>query len=696
MNLQPFYELRERLVFAAAAGTQLIPEDFRLREAGKKMEAYAKASPVFAKISQLASRLSDGGEEGRSETLLELLGLLDAFLITQAESQVEGEVKDILACSGGRDSSACSQGRAGLTCNEERDSLACSREEDGGENALNVQGEEGIGCLNGQYRNVPYSKLHPLQEALTSTGSGRQALLTEAYEEDPELFSDYRLRPLLVQALGDSYGEIADMVCRWIVHIGSPMLPLLKEGFKADGKRDMVRRVQAISAIGKDQENDFYQKYLGESTKDVREALIHALRFHQGNTSILFDLLKTEKGKLRDGALWSLSFMEGEKALQFWRTYSFADASRMALLLRDSHVSYIPVFLADALKKEAADLMRPESSPASPETPGGQEKQGKGRKPSGANEAKERQERKRDGFLRLLNACTGRMGGEIREALEWMAGESGLRGFRKDFGELMTETVFSAYQPKDEDSCRYEDLAARLLAQDGTAYLEPVFAAALLSRPSSQVYEDFEGCFSDKAKGTAIFSVMQRISYQPGKGYVVYLKKHTDYLTEAFGEQSFRVLEDGLDFRWYPLLAKYRLWCPKTYPEVYTPYRGCDALLYRLKRSDVAELRSVYNEYFYARALREGPSAADVAILEENGWTDFKGFVEKGCERFKETAWAYRVRELIRALPISGEQLQKELVAVKEAWAGKKINGSSLIDRWLGQLKDGASKDDLF
>ena len=94
-------------------------------------------------------------------------------------------------------------------------------------------------------------------------------------------------------------------------------------------------------------------------------------------------------------------------------------------------------------------------------------------------------------------------------------------------------------------------------------------------------------------------------------------------------------------------------WCPKTYPEVYTPYRGCDALLYRLKRSDVAELRSVYNEYFYARALREGPSAADVAILEENGWTDFKGFVEKGCERFKETAWAYRVRELIRALPIS-------------------------------------------
>ena len=85
-----------------------------------------------------------------------------------------------------------------------------------------------------------------------------------------------------------------------------------------------------------------------------------------------------------------------------------------------------------------------------------------------------------------------------------------------------------------------------------------------------------------------------------------------------------------------------------------------------------------------------------MAILEENGLTDFKGFVEKGCERFKEIAWAYRVRELIRALPISGEQLQKELVAVKEAWAGKKINGSSLIDRWLGQLKDGASKDDLF
>lgn len=65
MNLQPFYDLRERLLVSAAAGTQFVQEDFRLREAVKKMEVFAKASPVFARMSQMLAQLLDGEKEKR-------------------------------------------------------------------------------------------------------------------------------------------------------------------------------------------------------------------------------------------------------------------------------------------------------------------------------------------------------------------------------------------------------------------------------------------------------------------------------------------------------------------------------------------------------------------------------------------------------------------------------------------------------
>ena len=155
MNLQPFYELKERLVLAAAAGTQLMQDDFRLREAAKKMEVFAKASPVFAKISQLTGQLLDGEQEKRGEVLLDLLGLLDAFLLTQGSSQTDGELKNVT-------------------------------------DMMEVE-EKDVSVI---YQDIPYSKLQPIRWALTSTGSGRQSALQEAYEQTPELFSDFRIRPL--------------------------------------------------------------------------------------------------------------------------------------------------------------------------------------------------------------------------------------------------------------------------------------------------------------------------------------------------------------------------------------------------------------------------------------------------------------------------------------------------------------------
>jgi hypothetical protein len=650
LNLQPFYDLRERLAFTAAAGTQLVQEDFRLKEAGKQIEAYAKASPVFAKISQMAKGLYEGPKEARTETLLDLIGLLDAFLITQGRNQAEGDLKDICILNSERDS-------------EERN-------------------EENQGVIL-NYKPIPYSRLHPFLNALISTGSGRQALLSEAYELDPELIFDYRVSPLLVQALGDSYSEIADMVFTWIVRIGSPIVSLLKEGFHPNGKKDMVRRVKAVSAIAGEKENDFYRNHLEESKKEIREALICALHHHQGNRQLLFDLLKTDKGKMKNAVLWSLSFMEGEEVHKFWNSYPFSNGLEMANLLGDSRASYIPGLVAKGIRNEADKLLNPKGAE-------------QGQENSETDQAKEEKEWE-EGFFSLLNVCTRRMEGEIRQILEWIAGEPGLKKFRSHLSEVMMETIFSVYHPEDENSRLYKEMAQRLLSQYGDVYFEPVFAAALAEDSASQVYEQFHGIFDEKSRQSArLFHVMQRISYEPEKGYVVYLKERSGFCQEVQREQDFRILKDGIDIRWYSLFMKHRHQCPKKYPAVGTPYTGCDALLYRLRRRNDENLKESYCQYFYSRALREGPSAADVAILKENGWTDFKGFVETACKTFQGSAWVYRVRELIWELPMESEQLTEELEAVKKAWAGKTINGSSVIDRWLEQLHNGASKHEVF
>ena len=54
MDLTPLYELRERLRAGAIAGAALATEDFRLSRALEGLAPLEKASPVFAKLGQLA------------------------------------------------------------------------------------------------------------------------------------------------------------------------------------------------------------------------------------------------------------------------------------------------------------------------------------------------------------------------------------------------------------------------------------------------------------------------------------------------------------------------------------------------------------------------------------------------------------------------------------------------------------------
>ena len=270
MSLQALYDLKERLEHAAIAGTSLLNEDFRLRRAVEALVPLAKASPVFAKISAGATALLNAPENERSTRLLDVLSLVDAVVYTQGTTNVPGKLSDL---------------------------------------------EHG----SGSYEQVSYGELQPLLTALSGTSSGRTSLIREYWCNHPEYFSDFRVLPHVVGALGDNYGELADMIGEILTMQGSGVIPLLKENFDPAGKIEMARRVRLIAKLAGKSENDWFVSSLTDSKKDIREAIIQTLSLNKENNRLLVDLCQSERGKLREVAMRSLSAMDTEEAAAFWK-----------------------------------------------------------------------------------------------------------------------------------------------------------------------------------------------------------------------------------------------------------------------------------------------------------------------------------------------------------------------------------------
>ena len=270
MNLQPLYDVKSRLEQAAIAGTGLLAEDFRLQRAAESLKPLAAASPVFAKIDNGLQKLLSASGEERSGQLLDLLALVDAVAYTQGSSGMEGE---LLPLSG-----------------------------------------TGVGTCE----PLSYGQLQPLLEALSSTGGGRMNLIKDMWENHPEYFGDFRVLPSLAAGLGEGYAELAALI-EDILKAQSPEITvLLKKDFDPAGKKDMVRRVEVISALEGRKATDWLKEVLPEAKKDVRGAIITALGADPQNGEFLLELCKGERGASREAVLESLALQEGMEVQKFW------------------------------------------------------------------------------------------------------------------------------------------------------------------------------------------------------------------------------------------------------------------------------------------------------------------------------------------------------------------------------------------
>ncbi len=631
MNFSMIYELRDRLETAVIAGVGLIQEDFRLKKAIQQIEPFAKASPVFGKIYQMACKSVEPSCEDRAGVLLDTLALVDAVLCTQGSLQKEGELKPI----------------------KEQVSLG------------NI-------CTN-----VPYSQMAPVLEAFNGTGSGRYATLRDTYKNQPEIFEDYRVKGLMVKALGDSYSELADMVAEWLEDEGVKVLPLLKQGFNPQGKRDMAKRVQVIEAIAGKDENEFYLEMLPKAGKEVKEALVFALHNDKGNEGQLLDLVKAEKGKVKEAALYSLSYMEGSASLEYWNKQMKKNPQKTVTYLRETKEDWASDLVADSFiqwldNDETASLLWLPWKDWKPED--------------------------KNSFQTLWSGAAGKHSQKICQCYE--------RVYQISPGEAIEMLNHSLVKGLHPNLCQ---VAEEMYAAHGDKFLHSVFWIDMLTKEPEEVFERFHHYFQSeeeidetekpkKKRKTkdpkGIIEVLSYVKYEEKENAYIVYREEWSYLTKY--TRITQKLEKGIDLRWYPLLLNSKLRFASSWKKMAANSydNAYDNIIANLFRPDMESLQHDYGKYFYLGAKHRGTVVRDVRMMKRCGWTDYHGLL--ACLGKRHTNYiTYETKELLKELPLSTEELAEELEQLIKGYGRKAINGIGVLENWCGLLKKGIPVEDL-
>ena len=620
MDITPIYDLRERIKAAAIAGTGLIQEDFRLKRAVEAMQPFKAASPVFARLAKLSESLLEEECQDREGTLLDALALSDAVLLTQGRVAVEGAKEELVT--------------------------------------------KGCGSLAA---DVPYSTLSTLLDALANSGNGRYSLVLDTHERQPELFEDYRVKAALVGALGASYAELADQAVTWLIQSGEDVLPLLYDGFDPKGKKEMVRRVRIVDEIAANKANDFYRKHLPQAEKEVRGALIYALRHDEVNEELLLELARTEKGNCRKMAYWALAGMDGEKTREFWTDLNRRRPQEAVTYLMVSQTPLASDITADGFLemflpwKEEGDSREKSLKKALP------------KETAAAMET-------------YLNALVGKQGSGICEAFRLAAslgkcldrpveGEKGLwcpamPALSGELGNLCFSQAVPAFLndsllilPDDE----LVRTAMELEEEYGQAYFAPALTARLLTAEAgecirwaeSRLYkESLLGrkvrkdllpylkqalwCIGWSSKRNAY--VLEATRTSPADGHLI---TYSHSIGTGDTDESVRLAE------YFEELVKG------------LGDSGLDEVLARFIRPGNAAVNGRLAEYFYKRALLSADSRRYFEPLKRCGFAECEGLLVRYCRvRGKIAFW--ELYSLLQQLPGDGPARAKEAQRILE------------------------------
>ena len=644
MDLTPLYELRERLRAGAIAGAALAADDFRLARALEGLTPLEKASPVFAKLGQLARSVLAPDCQDRAGALLDAITLCDAVLTTQGAVAVPGELEALPPRAGG----------TALT-------------------------------------NAPYSVVAPLVEALTTKGSGHFSTVVEAHDQHPELFSDYRVRDALVKALGASYGELADKAGQWLCQEDESILPLLTEGFDPAGKKEMARRVQVIDTVAGGKLNDWYINQLQGAKKQVRVMLIYALRHCPENLELLLKLAKTEKYDNKDAARWALARIQNPGALPFWREMMEADLIENGRFFMASNSPAATALTAELLERELEDLLAPDDAPWYTE----KEKRlanllyalvGKtGPAICDAYRKGAALGTKLDGSRAWKNGK-----GHINEQMFFQRPGGQKHPFSVALVEVLNQSI--QWNP-DPGLCT---LAEELYESYGGLWAGPAVCAALLTKGAEEAAAVGKKLLApsllERLTGKEEKQLLMNLVFGelagPGGALPDFMRQGMDIVRPAYrrlnNDPAGLVKAFWVDLYYTPIAAPLDGW----WYDLMMRHRMDQKLQYFIDKEDPALCQKI-GEYFCHRikmGVLDMPLQYAFSALTGCGWTQWKGLLLSYIQHTSQSVHYWEVRNILQYLPISSKEKGEELADIYakgrfSGWPEKTVERQ--IQDWL-------------
>ncbi len=243
----------------AIAGSPLAVGDFRLKKLVAPLEQAGTKAPVFAQVAKAISEVVNGKEDDSAAHLLSLSTLLNAILYTQGQSGVDGDYHELE-----------------------------------------------VFATNCTSTKTTARVLKPLVEALTSSGGGRFEIIKSAWERGA--FNDLRLIDPVIQALGDNYPELAELVAEKILPAYGPgIVPRLKANLDLKGKKHDARRLSVMHQLDPAGTIELCKTALEDGSPDVKVAAIACLGKHEDCLPLVLEQANAKNKLLRAAALEALA-----------------------------------------------------------------------------------------------------------------------------------------------------------------------------------------------------------------------------------------------------------------------------------------------------------------------------------------------------------------------------------------------------
>ena len=634
MNFEPLYELKNRLENVAVVGINLVKDDFRLKRAVEQVKEYSNAAKVFKQIYDMGNSLISTDDEDKCDLFLDLLALLDAVLCTQATTYSGDKHQEIKTITKNKDF----------------------------------------------YKELHYSELSPLIYAFTETGGGRLNIITDSFKTSPEIIKDFRVKTYMIHGLSDKYSEIADRMADELKKQSKDIIPLLKDGFDPQGKREMISRLEIIASLCKEEENDFYKYCIENGSKEIKEIAIGFLMYDQNNIDYILDLTKTEKGKLKNKAFEALSYMSDNRATEEWGKFLKKKPLDNIEYLRGTEQQWVINYLNDFIVEYIAETKN--------------------------KTLKTAEERKTVEYDIL----------KISPFILKNRNEKTLL-FCKElypYNKSEIKRILNFYIAKDLNK-DVIDVVKELSKEYEGEFLQQEFLISLIKDKPETVYKNFSeyaGAGKEKEEVRSLFNTFISGYYSKKKEerkiqenfrdifrvilWIHYDEENKEYILEwpdTISGYPIQIKLNGFDKKWYDIIFN----TSTDQGENWHYYGSSHGDFRYLYNPNIKGLKEKFGEFYYNITLLRTPYAADIEFLNKLEWKDYKDFL-KGKMGKDLTTLSYRIIHIsyfIKDVPISEKDLKNQIEELLENY--KKVQKTTIVicQEWLDKLNSGAKVKEL-